>query len=478
MRALANKLQRKVTASIATLGPEWLPFADMATSELPLGRLLRLSLFQVTVGMAIVLVIGTLNRVMIVELGMSATLVGIMIALPLLFAPIRALVGYRSDTYVSILGWRRVPFLMFGTMLQYGGFAIMPFALIILSGEGNGPAFVGPLAAGLAFLLVGAGLHMVQTAGLALATDIAPAHVRPKVVALLCVMLLVGMIISAGVFGLLLQDYTHLRLIQVVQGAAVVTITLNLIAVWKQEPRQPSLTRGDRVRPDFATMWARFAQDPLAVRRLVALGLGTAAFSMQDVLLEPYAGQILKLSVASTTAMTALFAVGGMCGLGLAALRLGGGSDPYRVAGFGATLGLVAFLAVTLAAPLETAGLFATGVTLIGFGGGLFAHATLTAAMQHASEDATGFALGIWGAVQAGSAGLAIASGGLLRDTIGHLAEANHFGATLATPATGYGVVYVLEIVLLFATLIAAGPLVGASARAARQQRHYPTRQS
>ena len=87
---------------------ECLPFADAATKELPLGRLLRLSLFQVTVGMATALLVGTLNRVMIVELGVSAWLVSLMIALPLLFAPFRALVGFKSDTHRSILGWRRV----------------------------------------------------------------------------------------------------------------------------------------------------------------------------------------------------------------------------------------------------------------------------------------------------------------------------------------------------------------------------------
>eukprot|EP01037_Dinobryon_pediforme_P048834 gene48834-biopygen23878 len=54
------------------LGTRFLPFADAATAELPLGRLLRLSLFQVSVGMAAVLLTGTLNRVMIVELGMAS----------------------------------------------------------------------------------------------------------------------------------------------------------------------------------------------------------------------------------------------------------------------------------------------------------------------------------------------------------------------------------------------------------------------
>ncbi|MBX9885011.1 MAG: PucC family protein, partial [Novosphingobium sp.] len=71
----------------------WLPFADAASAELPLSRLLRLALFQVSVGMATVLLNGTLNRVMIVELHTPAGLVSLLIAMPLLFAPVRALIG-------------------------------------------------------------------------------------------------------------------------------------------------------------------------------------------------------------------------------------------------------------------------------------------------------------------------------------------------------------------------------------------------
>ncbi len=469
MKSLSTLVNRYVTKPLTGLSPEWLPFADVSTEALPLSRLLRLSLFQWTVGMAIVLVVGTLNRVMIVELGLSATLVGVMLALPLLFAPLRALIGFRSDTYVSFLGWRRVPFLWFGTMLQYGGLAIMPLALILMSGDTTGPAWVGPVAAGLAFLLVGAGLHMIQTAGLALACDLAPAEVRPKVVALLFIMLLIGMVVSAVVFGVLLANYSHVRLIQVIQGAAVVTVTLNTIALWKQEPRQPHLTAPDRERRQMDAMWRAFRAQPLSMRRLWALSLGTAAFTMQDVLLEPYAGEVLKLSVAWTTALTAVFACGGIAGLGMAARWLGQGSDPYRVAGAGTVVGLFAFSAVVLSAPFQMPAFFAIGTGLIGLGGGLFAHATLTAAMQdaaeHVGDNSTGFALGVWGAVQATTAGVAIAAGGALRDGVSWLAESQRLGEALVGPATGYSSVYLIEIILLFATLIAVGPLVGADAR-------------
>jgi BCD family chlorophyll transporter-like MFS transporter len=94
---------------------------------------LRLSLFQLTGGMAFVLLNGTLNRVMIVEMSVPASLVAVMVALPLLFAPLRALVGFRSDTHRSAIGWRRVPYIWMGSLVQFGGLAIMPFALLVLS---------------------------------------------------------------------------------------------------------------------------------------------------------------------------------------------------------------------------------------------------------------------------------------------------------------------------------------------------------
>jgi MFS transporter, BCD family, chlorophyll transporter len=442
----------------AAMTPSMLPFADAASKELPLNRLLRLSLFQVTVGMAATLLIGTLNRVMIVELQVSAWLVGLMLALPLVFAPFRMLIGHRSDQHASVLGWRRVPYIAMGTMLQFGGLAIMPMALMLLSGDGDAPPFVAEGAAALAFLLVGAGMHTVQTVGLALATEQSPPERRPQVVALLCMMLLVGMVISAIAFGILLANFSGVRLIQVIQGAAVVT--LNTAALWQQEIRDPERTAVDAQRPTFAAAWAAFSVTGQAKRRLFALGLGTAAFSMQDVLLEPYGGKVLGLSVGATTALTAVLAVGGLTGLWLAARWLGRGSDPYRVASFGAIAGMAAFSALVLSGVMEAPVLFAAGVALIGFGGGLFAHATLTAAMNACAGDQTGFALGIWGAVQATAAGVAIASGGVINDVVGYYAARGELGLALSGPAVGYATVYLVESLMLLLALVAIGPLI------------------
>jgi len=456
MKPLADHLVR----AWLKIGTRFLPFADAASAELPLARLLRLALFQVSVGMAVVLLSGTLNRVMIVELGVPASLVALMVALPLVFAPLRALIGFRSDTHRSALGWRRVPFIWMGTLLQFGGLAIMPFALLVLSGEGAGPMWVGQAGAALAFLLVGAGLHTTQTAGLALATDLAPANARPRVVALLYVMLLAGMVASALVFGALLAVYSELRLVQVIQGAAVVTMVLNIIALWKQEARKPNLAPRDAERPAFRTAWRRFAQRARAGRFLVAVGLGTAGFSMQDILLEPYGGEVLQLSVGATTLLTALLAAGALGAFALAARWLGRGVDPCRLAALGALVGVFAFAAILFAAPLAAPDLFRCGTLLIGFGGGLFAIGTLTAAMQMEHDGQHGLALGAWGAVQATAAGVAIGFGGLARDGIAALAQAGLLGPGMNGPATAYNLVYQFEIVLLFAALAAIGPLV------------------
>jgi BCD family chlorophyll transporter-like MFS transporter len=185
--------------------------------------------------------------------------------------------------------------------------------------------------------------------------------------------------------------------------------------------------------PSFAEAWQVFRRGEHAVRRLWLIGLGTMAFAMEDVLIEPYGGEILGLSVSATTSLTATLALGGLLGFGYASRVLSRGADPMRIAGLGALVGLPAFICVMLAAPWQSPALFSTGILLIGAGGGLFGHGTLTATMNRAVPGQEGIALGAWGAVQASAAGLAMAMGGILRDVVAS------FGGSLAGYLTVYG---------------------------------------
>ncbi|MFK7830290.1 MAG: PucC family protein [Congregibacter sp.] len=454
----------KLLSFWSSLGPHLLPFADVATPDLPLSRLLRLSLFQVSVGMAMVLLVGTLNRVMIVELNVPAWIVGVMLAMPLIFAPLRALIGFRSDHHRSALGWKRVPYVWKGSLAQFGGFAIMPFALLVLAGEGlsgNLSPWVGQAAAAIAFLLVGAGVHTVQTAGLALATDLTPPESHARVVGLMYVMLLAGMMVSALIFGTVLIDFSPGRLVRVIQTAAVLTLVLNFIAVWKQEPRRRQSSTATLVAdPSFMDAWREFCKGEHTVRRLTIVGLGTMAFGMADILLEPFGGHVLNLSVSATTLLTALFAAGGLVGFGLASKLLSDGADAFAVARAGAFVGLPAFALVMTAGPLQMPWLFVIGNFMIGFGGALFGHSTLTATMNRAPKDQAGLALGAWGAVQATAAGIGVALSGIIRDMVNAIEAAATVGAANLASPSGYVTVYAIELTLLIVTLLVAAPMI------------------
>lgn len=456
---LATKPPRMI-AAFQAISTRFLPFADVATADLPLLRLLRLSLFQVSVAIATVLLTGTLNRVMIVELGVPTSFVALMIAIPVLAAPARLLIGHRSDNFKSVLGWRRVPYIWLGTMTQFGGLAIMPFALLLMQSHTLGPDFVGPLSAMIAFLITGIGMHMTQTAGLALATDLAAEESRPRVVALMYVMLLIGMVGAAFVFGQLLQDYSPLRLIQVVQGCAVATVLINVVCLWKQEPRNKLASHPDRKLVRLSDALAVYRSNEDFKRLMTAVGVGAAGFAMQDVLLEPYGGEILGLSVSQTTMLTAISAGAAILGFYVASRVMAKGRDMHAMAGIGMLVGIAGFSCVVFAEPFQSPELFRIGTAFIGFGGGLFGVGTMLAAMRLGRLCDNGIAIGAWGAVQATAAGLGIALGGLIRDgvnsAVGIVAD-----QAMSAPLAGYAVVYHIEIALLFAGLIAIGPLVG-----------------
>jgi BCD family chlorophyll transporter-like MFS transporter len=268
--------------------------------------------------------------------------------------------------------------------------------------------------------------------------------------------------------GLLLRRFDYIRLIQVVQGGALLTLVLNLVALWKQEARTPRSAESDEPAPAFSDTFRAFLKGGDSSRLLVAVGLGGAGFNMQDILLEPYGGEILKLPVAATTSLTALLAGGTLLGLFVAARWLSRGRDPNQLGALGALVGIGGLSAVIFSAPLASLPLFLFGTSCIGFGGGWFSVGTLTSAMALADRERaldsgapqSGLAIGAWGAVHATVSGGGIALGGAVRDLLGGLASRGALGPGLSSPSVGYSFVYHLEIALLFGTLVALGPLV------------------
>jgi BCD family chlorophyll transporter-like MFS transporter len=54
---------------------------------------------------------------------------------------------------------------------------------------------------------------------------------------------------------------------------------------------------------------------------------------------------------------------------------------------------------------------------------------------------------------------VAVALGGAVRDVVDGLATRGFMGEALSGPSIGYEAVYLLEVLLLFATLVVIGPL-------------------
>jgi BCD family chlorophyll transporter-like MFS transporter len=176
---------------------------------------------------------------------------------------------------------------------------------------------------------------------------------------------------------------------------------------------------------------------------------------MADVLLEPFGGQVLAMTVAQTTRLTVILGFGSLVGFGLASRWLGRGARPMDVACYGAIVGVPAFSMIVLSAVFLSIPVLVVATLAAGFGAGLFGHGTLTATMRSAPREQIGLSLGAWGAVQTTAAGISIAVGGVIRDTL----QVADVGA--AGTAHPYIPVFALEAALLLVAVAVAWPLRG-----------------
>jgi MFS transporter, BCD family, chlorophyll transporter len=416
--------------------------------------LLRLGLFQFAVGLSIAPIAGTLNRVLIDELAIPALAVGFLISIHYFVSPVRALVGFHTDQRRARGHWR-TPYIVLGVMMTYGGLATAPFALILLGGNGVLSFWPAMIVCTLIFLAYGIGINIVETTYLALVSDITPPHERGRVLAVLWMMLVLGTILSSIAMSLLLQHYTHVRLIRLMQGSAVIFVVLTWIALWQQERLKPNGQidapfREIRVR---LSLWAsvRMLAGQRALRSLFAvLFVATAAFATHDVLLEPYGGQVLGMSVAATTQLTAFWGVAMLLAIALAGIALRQDRSSLLLIGLGCAVGAAGFGGVAYASEGASIALFRGGVWLIGMGRGLFLVGSVALVMSLADSEHIGLFLGLWGVMQALAQGLGVIGGGLVRDLTLY---------QTGNVVVGYTTVYGASLGLLVVALVLLGAL-------------------
>jgi BCD family chlorophyll transporter-like MFS transporter len=418
---------------------------------------LRLAAFPLGYGITGALAGGTLNRIMVAEMGLPLTLVGFLFALPLLEAPLRVWLGYRSDGY-PILGRRREPYIVAGSLLA--GLGLLAAVLLMTGGAGRAALVAGLV---LTFVIYGLGRNLAHNVFQALVADRFDGDARSRALTLYEVATMLGLVAGAGGLGTLLRDYTPEKLVGATVAAVTAAFLLALAAALGQERRSERAARAaaqSREKKFLEALREFLLGDPQARRfflLIVCTFVGTLA---QDVLLEPYGALVLGMSVADTTRLTAWW------GLGVLLAMLLSGGFLLRVAGHLALLriGLVATMFVfagVIATGLAGApGAFRALVAVMGLGTGLAGAGLLGGIATFATSVRAGMLMGVWGMASL----LGKATGSLLG---GAVVDAIRIATGAAFPA--YATVFAGEAALLAIAFVLTFRLKVEASRASRE---------
>ena len=292
-------------------------------------------------------------------------------------------------------------------------------------------ALLGGALAIFAFTMIGAGVGAAGTSMLALlASGVVPER-RAAAAAVTWTMMIAGIVVAAGVAGALLDPFSEARLIGVAGDVALTAFALACAAIWRLEPRAMQ-DFSDRPRgevPGFAEALREIMQETAARRFTVLIFVSMLAYSMQDLILEPFAGLVFGMSPGESTSLSGTQHSGVLLGMIIAGVggsafagRLPVDLRVWIVAGCaGSGLALAGLAMAALARPgwPLSANVFALGLC-----NGVFAVSAIGAMMGLAGAGENtreGVRMGVWGAAQAVAFGLGGLTGALGVDAARHL---------------------------------------------------------
>jgi BCD family chlorophyll transporter-like MFS transporter len=402
---------------------------------------IQLGLVHVAVAMTLVPINSTLNRVMIKELAISATLVAILASLPYLFSPIQVAIGSYSDRH-PIFGLRRTPYILAGLFLCVAGVAFSPQVAFLL----NQNFELGILAGVLAFGAWGMGYNLSSVSYLSLASELSGEDGRGRTIAVMWFMMIVAIIVTAIGLSRLVDPYTPQALIRAFEYVAAVALVLGLIGLVRLEPRvQEGASQASAEAYSFRQMAASITRNPVGKIFFVYLFLLLAAILGQDVLLEPFGAEAFGMSVTQTTRITSIWGT-----FVLIAILVAGWLEKRRVAKrrvvqAGNIGALAGFLVILFSGLLRNTSVFYTGVTLLGLGTGIATVSNLALMFDLTVPGEVGLYIGAWGVSNALSRLAGSVLGGVVRDAVTQLS---------GLPIAGYLVVFGIEALMLFVAVL------------------------
>ncbi|MCA1833562.1 MAG: MFS transporter [Actinomycetota bacterium] len=404
--------------------------------------LLRLGLREMSAGMASVLILGVLSRVLKTDLGVSLGVVTAVLASYNLAAPFAVMIGHRSDTR-PIMGRRRTPYILAGAVATGLCVAAAPHVAGRLAG-GVGIGSVGFSL--LLFIAMGIGMYGAGTVFFALLTDLSGPSDRGHAASVVYLELMVGVLLGVALTGALVKEgATNLGTLFGLAG--VLVVVLSAIAVWGQEKKMTS----EESATASHTTPISLRQ---AVREIAAMGqarvffgfmvLSTLFLFLQQAVLTPFAGDVLHMSVRGSSSFSAMLTIGTIAGMITAGRPFAEQHGHRRIAFVGLAGSALAFVALAAAAAARSAPPAWLGTLFLGFASGIFNVSSLALMLTMADRRRAALFMGAWTLAHALADGAATAGGGSVFEIARRLFH--------SVPG-GYAGVFALEAIGLIACL-------------------------
>lgn len=410
-------------------------------------KVFQLTLVHVGVSITVVPVTSTLNRIMIVELGFSAFLVGLLVALPYLLSPLQVIMGNWSDRH-ALWGQHRSPWIVLGgLMASFGSYFTAHAAYRVADNFA-----LGLVACLVTFTVWGAGVNIASVSYLSLVSELSEGQAgwRSRAVGVMWTAMILSTILTSIALSRALDPYSVQALYTAFGAVWLVASFLVLVGAARVEPPASAAARAPHHSADSPLAAVRLlAANPSAQRFFVYLLLVLVSIHAQDVLLEPYGGEVLGMSVAQTSRLTAIWGVGVFITLlgGLPLLRRIGKKPSANI---GAAVAAAGFALIIASGFAGSPKLLFTAVLVLGLGGGLMTVSNLSFMLDMTVPQAAGLYMGAWGVANfAGQAAGNIASG-LLRDVTFRLTGDAFWGYALVF---GLEIAGLLLAVALFRTI-------------------------
>ncbi|MGF1539140.1 MAG: BCD family MFS transporter [Pleurocapsa sp.] len=404
--------------------------------------ILRLGLFNLGLGLMAVLTLAVLNRVMISELGIPATITGGILAISLFVSPARVWFGQLSDKK-PLFNQHRTNYVLLGTVIF--GLAVYlavqtvwQLGAIVRANESwlwNTQTIGWTALLALIMAIYGLAVSSSSTPFTALLVDISEEENRSKLVAIVWSMLMVGIVIG-GVSGSIVFKQIEadgvtagnipLEILQppinsVFSFVPFLLIALALIATWGVEKRYSRFSSRNSSSQREDSISIREALKVLTASRQTGyffafLSVLTIGLFMQEAILEPYGGEVFGMSIGETTKLNAYWGIGILLGYGITGFKIIPALGKKLTTKIGCILVAICFGLIILAGLTQQPIILQSAITLFGTAAGIATVGGISLMLDLTAAETAGTFIGAWGLAQAMSRGLATFMGGVILD--------------------------------------------------------------